>query len=35
MPTVINGAPGFGIGETLSDGRRAMYAKAKIVTAPK
>jgi hypothetical protein len=34
MPTVINGAPGFGIGETLSEGRSAMYAKAKIVTAP-
>ena len=34
MPTVINGAPGFGIGETLSEGRSAMYAKTKIVTAP-
>ena len=34
MPTVINGAPGLGIGETLNEGRRAMYAKAKIVTAP-
>jgi hypothetical protein len=35
MPTVIRGAPGFGIGETLKDGRNAMYAKAKIVTAPR
>ncbi|MEY5030177.1 MAG: hypothetical protein RLZZ334_124 [Actinomycetota bacterium] len=34
MPTVINGAPGFGIGETLSEGRSAKYAKTKIVTAP-
>ena len=35
IPTVIKGAPGFGIGETLKDGRSAMYAKAKIVTAPR
>jgi len=33
MPTVINGAPGFGMGETRSEGRKAMYAKAKIVNA--
>jgi hypothetical protein len=33
-PTVIRGAPGLGIGETLKEGRRAIYAKAKIVTAP-
>ena len=33
IPTVIKGAPGFGIGETLSEGRSAMYAKAKMVTA--
>lgn len=35
MPTVINGAPGFGMGETRSEGRKAMYAKAKIVNAVK
>ncbi len=35
MPTVINGAPGFGMGETLSEGRKEMYAKAKIVNATK
>lgn len=35
MPTVINGAPGFGMGETRSEGRKAMYAKAKIVNATK
>ena len=35
MPTVIRGAPGFGIGETRKDGRSAIYAKAKIVTAPR
>ena len=34
IPMVINGVPGFGIGETLSEGRSAMYAKAKMVTAP-
>ena len=35
MPTVINGAPGFGMGETRSEGRKAMYANAKIVNAVK
>ena len=35
MPTVINGAPGSGMGETRSEGRKAMYAKAKIVNAVK
>jgi hypothetical protein len=35
IPTVISGAPGFGIGETLKEGRSAMYAKAKTVTAPR
>ena len=35
MPTVISGAPGFGMGETRSEGRKAMYAKAKIVNATK
>ena len=35
MPTVINEAPGFGMGETRSEGRKAMYAKAKIVNAAK
>ena len=35
MPTVINGAPGFGMGETRSEVRKAMYAKAKIVNAVK
>jgi hypothetical protein len=32
---VINGAPGFGIGEMRSEGRKAMYANAKIVKANK
>ena len=35
MPTVIRGAPGFGIGETLKDGRSATYAKPKTITAPR
>ena len=34
MPTVISGAPGFGIGETRREGRKARKAKAKTVSAP-
>ena len=34
MPTVISGAPGFGIGETRREGLKAIKAKAKTVSAP-
>ncbi|MFM1952047.1 MAG: hypothetical protein RJA33_841 [Actinomycetota bacterium] len=34
MPTVMRGAPGFGIGETRNEGRKAKKAKANTRIAP-